>query len=110
MADVTSSDWWIDKGPLAVLVLVVWLELRLIRPVMQGVREVLAALLERERIRSERKREPSSPPPVLPETPATGIPHLVREETTDLHEIIERQRRRGGERPPRKGTHHDGDR
>lgn len=86
---------------MVVLATLVLIELRSIRPILAGVREVLTALLERERIRAERKREPSAPPPSLQE--------FAEEPSTDLHDIIDRQRRERerGLRPPRKGTHAD---
>lgn len=90
--DIASPAFWIQLGSTGALALLVLLELRQIRPVLAGVREVLSALLERERIRSERRREPSAPPPSLPDQ----IPDEVEEETTDLHEIIDRARRSGG--------------
>lgn len=90
--DIASPAFWIQLGSTGALALLVLLELRQVRPVLAGVREVLAALLERERIRSERKREPSAEPPSLRNH---SIPVHVEKETTDLYEIIERQRKRG---------------
>jgi hypothetical protein len=97
----------IQGGAVVVLCMIVLFELRQLRPVMTGVRDVLAALLERDRIRSERRREPSTPPPSMPDDFAP--------ESTDLHDIMEKQRQRrsraqtprGGVRSPRPGTHHD---
>lgn len=83
---------------MVVLATLVLIELRSIRPILAGVREVLTALLERERIRGERKREPSGPPPSM---------EFADEPSTDLHDIIDRQRRSAGVRAPRKGTHSD---
>ncbi len=99
-------------GAVVVLCTLVMIELRSLRPVLAGIREVLSALLERERIRSERKREPSSPPPALP-VQSSGVPDTVGFEDTGLHEIMERQRRERprspamGVRAARPGAHHD---
>jgi hypothetical protein len=92
---------WLQLGATGVLALICILELHRIRPVLEGVRVVLSALLERERIRSERKREPSGPVPILAEHEDTGV-----------HRIIERQHGRiptpltgvSTYRPPSKGT------
>lgn len=69
------------------------------------VREVLSALLERDRIRAERRKEPSDPPPSME----------TWEDSTDIHDIIERQRRQRtrspahGVRTHARGVHHDKD-
>jgi hypothetical protein len=91
-----------------VLAILCILELRNIRPLLQDIRVILSALLERERIRSERKREPSRPPPSM------GVPEdFASDEDTGLINIIEKQKRQApktnplGIRVPKRGTHHD---
>lgn len=82
-----------------------WLELR------------IAAASERSRRRElKRQRRESSGPLRLPRTNPHGIPQeFADEENTDMHELVELERRQAktrrspGERPPRRGTHHDSD-
>jgi hypothetical protein len=95
----------IKDGGVVVLCIFVMIELRGIRPVLASIREVLSALLERDRIRAERKREPSDPPP--------AVSDFDVEESTGITDIIQRQKRQKvstsprGVRIPRPGTHHD---
>jgi hypothetical protein len=118
-------------GASGAVVVLCWLvigELRALRPVFtdlrngmadlrQGlgdVREVLSALLERDRIRASRSKD-SAPPVAMPKAAATISPAESWDESTDLHEIVERQRRERtrsparGVRLPRPGTFHDKD-
>lgn len=115
-------------GASGAVVVLCWLvigELRGLRPVfsdlrqgmsdlrdgLASVREVISALLERERIRAARK---DSVPP-MPKAASTISPAESWDDSTDLHDIIERQRRQrtrspaGGVRVPRPGLHHDKD-
>ncbi len=98
----------IKDGGVVILCIFVMVELRGIRPVLSSIREVLSALLERDRIRSERKKHPTNPPPAVNE--------FDGEESTGITDIIQRQRRQKvktpatGVRIPRAGTHHDEDR
>lgn len=96
---------WIQAGGVVAFATAVMVELRAIRPTLTSIKEVLSALLERERIRGERRREPSAP---------HKRPEWSDGETTDLHTLVEMQRR--GPRPktpamgvrnPRPGSHHD---
>jgi hypothetical protein len=95
-----------DGGVVVLCAFVMW-ELRGMRPVLSGIREILAAILERDRIRAERKREPSDPPP--------RVSDFDVEESTGITDIIQRQKRQRvstpvrGVRIPRPGTHHDTD-
>ena len=104
-----DADTVVKGGTLLVLCLLVLAELRALRPVMVGVREVLAALLERERIRDARKARDGSGPKPMPKVPEQ--PEWPDHEDTGIQSIIERQRRTrtpgGGVRAPRPGTHHD---
>jgi hypothetical protein len=96
----------IKDGGVVVLCIFVMIELRGIRPVLASIREVLSALLERDRIRGERKQ--SSTPPISMNSDFEGP-----EESTGITDIIQRQRRQRvvtpvrGVRSPRPGTHHD---
>lgn len=99
-----------------------------LREEMGEVRIVLAAMVEQGRIRDTRRRRESSLPPLrssLPSTPYRPPAETWDEETTNIDQLIEKERAKvqaakapvlkrtatpaGGVRPPRKGTHHDGD-
>jgi hypothetical protein len=75
-------------------------------------RVLIAALLERERIRDARRRRDSDQPRRAA-TPRGGVPvgEFDVEESTDIVSIMDRQREvlrtKAGERKPRAGTHHD---
>jgi DNA-binding transcriptional MerR regulator len=103
--DVSSPVTWIQLGATGLLAMLVLLKLRDHGMTLASVRELLAAILERDRIRSERRREPSEPPPNVSEFDA--------EQTTGLHDIMQRQQRSRlatpsrGIRTPRPGTHSD---
>ena len=122
MNEVAEAAPWVQTGGLLAFAGAVLWELRQLRPLFKqlvserqedrtliaDVRAILAALLERERIRDERKRRDSDRPVSAP-IPAAQWPE---DESTGLHEIMARQRQRiktpvGGVRPPRPGTHHD---
>lgn len=101
---------WVQLGAVGVLAILNILELRAVRPLLQDIRVVLAALLERDRIRSERKKEPSGPVPEM----SSGVPDGQADDAdTGLVSIIKRQTGRrlptpvSGVRHPRPGTHHD---
>ncbi len=78
------------------------------------MRILMAAFLERERIRDARRRRESSMPPPRHHgrgaSPATST-EFDEEESTDRIALVEKQRsvlgRPRSERPPRPGTHHD---
>ncbi len=110
--DEQSAASWIQTGGVLVFAGVVLWELRQLKPtlaawvsMMGEVREILAATLERERIRGEarRRRDSSDPPNRV----------FAEDESTNLHDIMAKSKRerartpRGGVRPPRPGTHHD---
>lgn len=74
------------------------MELRALRPVIAEIKTVLAALLERDRIRDSRRRDSSGPhhrPPTAPEW-SDG-------ETTDLYQLAE-MKRRGKAKTPSQGV------
>lgn len=123
------AEWLQTGGVLAFAGAVMW-ELRQLRPLfaqliqerqedralVAEVKAILAALLERERIRDERKRRDSD----RPTTHAPAPSAWPEDESTGLHDIMARQRSAaarpssqriktpaGGIRPPRPGTHHD---
>jgi hypothetical protein len=75
------------------------------------MRITITAMLERDRIRDARRKRDSEQPLPRRRTAPHGIPVEVDDETTDMHELVERERAKvkGTERPPRPGTHHDGD-
>jgi len=101
----------IKDGGVIILCILVMVELRGIRPALEGIKLILSATLERERIRDGRKRPPSDPP-----QSTTGVPNEFDvQEDTGLVSIIEKLRGKPatppkGIRPPRPGTHHDGER
>lgn len=124
MSEVAEVAPWVQTGSLLAFAGAVLWELRQLRPLFErlvserqedrsliaDVRVILAALLERERIRDERKRRDSDRPPSTP----IPVEQWPEDESTGLHEIMARQRRSariktpaGGVRPPRPGTHHD---
>lgn len=121
---MTSTDFLQAGGVLAFAGLVLYL-LRELNPTLKGLRSemfemriTIAAILERERIRDARRRRESDQPITRSrhhqERPNLhAIPEEVDSETTDLVKLIEIQReaasRPRGDRPPRKGTHHDGE-
>ena len=106
MPSADAASWIQAGGVVAFASAVLW-ELRSQRPVLQSIKEVLAALLERERIRGERRRDPSVQN-VRPPTWSDG-------ETTDLADLVDMQRKYKGKRKtppmgvrhPRAGSHHD---
>lgn len=71
------------------------------------LRVMHAALIERDRRREIRRRRDTTPPNLRTVNPGD----FAAEETTDLHEICEEQRKTlrpaATERKPRRGTHHD---
>jgi hypothetical protein len=91
--------------------------LRELRPILKAVsaelfevRLIIAALLERERIRDvRRRREESTQPQNRRSTPRAT--EFAEEERTDIKSLIEIQREaataKRGVRIPRPGTHHD---
>lgn len=118
--DPANPTSWLQLGATGALCLLVLLELRALRPVLAGVKEVLAALLERERIRDERRKRESSPPQMRPQehpiVDVRGVPmgeFDEKRDTTSVTKLIELEREKErqkhrGYRPPRKGTT-DGD-
>lgn len=114
MADVADGSLasWIQAGGVVAFATAVLVELRGIRPTLTGIKEVLAALLERERIRNDRRRD-SSGPHNRPTVQTPKPPVWSDGETTDLHQLIEMQRRgkphtpAHGVRQSRPGSHAD---
>jgi hypothetical protein len=122
---VTTTDAVQAGGVLAFASLVLYI-LRELRPVLKGFTDVIesfraelfemritfAAFLERERIRDSRRRRDSEQPRQHLRTVPVG--EFDHDETTDIVKLIEKQREAAtatvrGVRPPRKGTHHDGE-
>jgi hypothetical protein len=86
---------WIQTGGVLAFAAVVLFELRKLGPVLNAwvstmgeVKEVLAALLERERIRDARRTRDSSGPHTRPQSRN----EFSEEPDTGLHDIMERQR------------------
>ena len=113
--DPANPASWLQLGATGALALLVLLELRALRPVLAGVKEVLAALLERERIRDERRKRESSTPPMRPqEYPAVPLNEFDdKRDTTSVTKLIELEREKErektreksrGYRPPQRGN------
>lgn len=93
MADVdaTTASWIQAGGVLAFAGAVLW-ELRQLRPLIAEVRQVLASLLERERMRAEQRAQLLA---------AQAVPNQVWDDETDaIAEPLRRHRT-----PPRGGNY-----
>lgn len=116
MTDSSVSELLQAGGVLAFAGVVLYL-LRELRPILKDLktelfemRITLAALLERERIRDDRRKRESMQPPIRGMPAPAAAAESWDGQTTDIKELIEKQRAAAkprGERSPRKGTHHD---
>lgn len=117
-------------GGLGLVAILIILEQRSMREALTDMRIMWAAWFTQQhtRERRRRRRDSSDQPPSLPQpqrlTPMRGVPvppplpspsssdEWSEDETTDIHELMRRERERvskrgRGERVPRPGTHHD---
>lgn len=114
MADVAGSEvaGWVQAGGVVAFATAVLVELRAMRPVIAEIKTVLAALLERDRIRDSRRRD-SSGPHTRPSSHSEAVPVWSDNETTDLYRLAEMKRRgkaptpAGGVRQPQPGNRSD---
>lgn len=94
---------------------------RLIRAGTRWIEVRIFASAERSRRRNLKRARRESSGLLLP-SGKPAVPEHIDEESTDTYELVEleleqqrerervtRDRRRGGTRPPRRGTHHDGE-
>jgi hypothetical protein len=99
-ADVQLASW-VQAGGVVAFATAVLLELRAMRPVLGEIKTVLAALLERDRIRDTRRRSDSSGPHYA--RPPTR-PEWSDGETTDLHQLAEMKRQGKSRSTPAHGV------
>lgn len=111
VADSSLASWVQAGGVVAFATAVLW-ELRGLKPTLRKIEDVLAALLERDRIRGERRRD-SSGPHHRPSSHSERPPEWSDGETTDLYQLAEMKRRgkaktpAGGIRQPQPGNRTD---
>ena len=117
LASLQADPDTLGIGALVAAILII--EMRLLR---RELKIAIAAIIERSRIRDNRRRRRESLQPQTRRSPSqpSAVPEPWEDtDTTDLHELMELERqherarrdtdrqRRRGERPPRPGTHHD---
>jgi hypothetical protein len=117
VSESSNAAGWIQTAGVGGFALLVLYLLRELRPILKAVsaelfevRLIIAALLERERIRDARRRREESTQPTNRRQPKADT--FGEEERTDIKTLIEIQRDaavKRGVRPPRPGTHHDED-